>query len=225
MKKQGQIQDFLLGCGRTNKIGALWHLEFGDPPQKRELKFGDPPTNMSVPPPVVKCHRGGAFWCPSSKCQIHRSSGTRRCTAAAVSEERGQSFKEVGHFCYPTPGAGISLKPSHLIKKALRQTSRQLDVTLVEEEPTQKVQNLFRPTISKKLIAWHGLGNSRTRTQEQIKHAKALTKNFLVDLGDTAIAFTDGSALKNPGPCGAGATKLCHYQTGIGSLSMFHSSR
>ena len=106
----------------------------------------------------------------------------------------------------PPPGAGVSLKPSHLIKKALRQTSRQLDVTLVEEEPTQKVQNLFSSTLDKKLIAWHGLGNSRTRTQEQIKHAKALTTNFLIDLGDTAIAFTDGSALKNPGPCGAGAT-------------------
>ncbi len=50
------------------------------------------------------------------------------------------------------------------------------------------------------------------RTQEQIKHAKELTTNILIDLGDTAIAFTDGYALKNPGPCGAGATI---YPTGI----------
>ena len=49
-------------------------------------------------------------------------------------------------------------------------------------------------------------GNSGNRSSEQIKNAKDATASFLQLLPkDTVPVFTDGSALKNPGPCGASA--------------------
>jgi hypothetical protein len=53
---------------------------------------------------------------------------------------------------------------------------------------------------------WRNLGSSKTRTKEQeIKGRDLILQKITETTDNTAIAFTDGSCLNNPGPCGAGA--------------------
>ncbi len=59
------------------------------------------------------------------------------------------------------------------------------------------------------------LGNSKSRTAEQKMEATRLAAQYLSSLPkSTLVCFTDGSALGNPGPCGAGAII---YLNGISS--------
>jgi hypothetical protein len=53
---------------------------------------------------------------------------------------------------------------------------------------------------------WRNLGSSKTRTKEQeIKGRDLILQKITETTDNTAISFTDGSCLINPGPCGAGA--------------------
>lgn len=53
---------------------------------------------------------------------------------------------------------------------------------------------------------WKSLGSSKTRTAEQEKISREVVGSILEKCdAETAIAFTDGSCLWNPRPCGAGA--------------------
>jgi hypothetical protein len=53
---------------------------------------------------------------------------------------------------------------------------------------------------------WGKLGSSNTRTKEQeIKGRDLILQKITETTENTAIAFTDGACLNNPGPCGAGA--------------------
>ena len=65
---------------------------------------------------------------------------------------------------------------------------------------------------------WTGLGSSKSRTGEQEKLSREIIGDLIekCDAG-TVIAFTDGSCLGNPGPCGAGA---CLFPPGSGEPVM-----
>ena len=53
---------------------------------------------------------------------------------------------------------------------------------------------------------WNILGSSKSRTGEQEQMSRGIIGGMLDNCGDgTAVVFTDGSCLGNPGPCGAGA--------------------
>ena len=53
---------------------------------------------------------------------------------------------------------------------------------------------------------WSRLGLSKFRTTEQQEMAKGPVMGMMMEaLEGTMFAFTDGSCLTNPGPCGAGA--------------------
>ena len=53
---------------------------------------------------------------------------------------------------------------------------------------------------------WQNLGSSKSRSAEQEKLSRELIGNEIADCdAETAVIFTDGSCLGNPGPCGAGA--------------------
>ena len=56
------------------------------------------------------------------------------------------------------------------------------------------------------------IGNSGNRTEEQIKRAQEIAHDYLSETGNDIVVFTDGSALPNPGPCGAG---VCIYWAGL----------
>ena len=53
---------------------------------------------------------------------------------------------------------------------------------------------------------WQNLGSSKSRTKTQEVMSREIIGNIIESCDErTAIAFTDGSCLGNPGPCGAGA--------------------
>ena len=83
---------------------------------------------------------------------------------------------------------------------------------------TEKVtEPNFRASLSFNAPALHlgpKFGSTGSRTSKQQKEAREYTTNTLINLGDTPVIFTDGSALNNPGPCGAAAVI---YPEGISS--------
>jgi hypothetical protein len=61
---------------------------------------------------------------------------------------------------------------------------------------------------------WRNLESSKTRTKEQeIKGRDLILQKITETTENTAIAFTDGSCLNNPGPCGAGAIVFVEEET------------
>ena len=53
---------------------------------------------------------------------------------------------------------------------------------------------------------WNRLWSSKSRTSEQQRQVKELVLNMMMEAPEgTVFAFTDGSCLTNPGPCGPGA--------------------
>ena len=74
---------------------------------------------------------------------------------------------------------------------------------------TEKVtEPNFRASLSFNAPTLHlgpKFGSTGSRSSKQQKEAREYTTNTLLNLGDTPVIFTDGSALKNPGPCGAAA--------------------
>ena len=58
------------------------------------------------------------------------------------------------------------------------------------------------------------MGSSKTRTkEEEIKGRDLILQKITETTENTAIAFTDGSCLNNPGPCGAGAIVFVEEET------------
>ncbi len=104
----------------------------------------------------------------------------------------------------PVSTSSIST-PSDVLKSYVHcLTKRSIDVAKVEKEHICDPQEVV--CIRKETLAWSDLGNSRTRTSDQIKRAQTITKEYISGLDQNSIiAYTDGSALTNPGPCGAGA--------------------
>jgi hypothetical protein len=61
---------------------------------------------------------------------------------------------------------------------------------------------------------WKNLGSSKTRTNEhEIKGRDLILQKITETTENTAVAFTDGSCLNNPGPCGAGAIVVVKEET------------
>ena len=53
---------------------------------------------------------------------------------------------------------------------------------------------------------WSRLGSSKSRTKDQVELSKEIVGQIVNESPESSIiAFTDGSCLGNPGPCGAGA--------------------
>ena len=95
------------------------------------------------------------------------------------------------------------ITPIHKFKMASR--------SLLNFEP-QQIEPLLDETISDilrkppELVPIKSVfGKSGTRTTEQAESAKKDAENYINKAGNNIIAFTDGSALSNPGPTGAGA--------------------
>ena len=62
------------------------------------------------------------------------------------------------------------------------------------------------------VITNRDIGSSGNRTPEQQQTAQQVADELIINAGNDAIIFTDGSAMPNPGPCGAG---ICAYWAGI----------
>ena len=100
--------------------------------------------------------------------------------------------------------------PSQLMHCAIGSTAKRVDLSNIDKDPTVHVQYMYNPEIlccrsfTRTALTPFELGNANTRSKVQSNEAIAdsyidqLNKNCL-------ICFTDGSALGNPGHCGAGA--------------------
>ena len=98
------------------------------------------------------------------------------------------------------------ITPVHMLKMAIRRTLK-TDVNLsVEPLPRHTLQDLFLTPPNVVPVVTDYVGNSKNRSAEQADRATEVVCQFLTTLPSTCvIAFTDGSALTNPGPCGASA--------------------
>ena len=97
------------------------------------------------------------------------------------------------------------------------QQSTSVSISMIQPEPEYSLGDRVR-TI-KQPIYWNQLGSLKNRTTEQQEKGQAIVQQYLLEAAAPAIssiAFTDGSCLGNPGPCGAGAIVfLPDEQSGI----------
>jgi hypothetical protein len=85
----------------------------------------------------------------------------------------------------------------------------------VVHEPSYNLSSMGTTSTSRVINTWKSLGKSKNRTSIQAEQAQNITAQQLKDTNlNTIIAFTDGSALGNPVPCGAFAVL---YANGIDS--------
>ncbi len=95
------------------------------------------------------------------------------------------------------------LTPLHCIKAALRSTKCHDLIKNTETESTFKLERIraVTPTYTNEMV---GVGASGSRSEQQANKARTLCMEKIEKFkGSQPIIFTDGSALGNPGPCGA----------------------
>ena len=98
--------------------------------------------------------------------------------------------------------ASPTKSPLHTLLAVIQES--QVDVFRVETAS----QPNFRDSLAYNAPTLHlgpNFGNTMSRTAKQQTEARTFTANKLTSLGDDLVIFTDGSALNNPGPCGASA--------------------
>ena len=99
-----------------------------------------------------------------------------------------------------------TLSPMRLALTYAKEMEREtgIDFRLLEEEPEYEEGCIGMTTSAPHY--WSRLGSSKSRTNEQQQQGKELVLDMMMEAPEgTAFAFTDGSCLTNPGPCGAGA--------------------
>ena len=98
------------------------------------------------------------------------------------------------------------LTPVHMISMASRETSRHVDFTNVEQATVEKTEHVTLENFTEFKLLPDTVGSSKSRSSDQAKTARTTVINYLQSTAPhEVIAFTDGSALGNPGPCGAAA--------------------
>ena len=101
--------------------------------------------------------------------------------------------------------------PSQLMHCAIRPTSKNIDLNNIDKDPKYDPDMLCCHSFSRKAITTDNLGNANNRSKAQSDRAKYIANEYLNQINiNSLICFTDGSALGNPGPCGAGAVIYVH---------------
>ena len=101
----------------------------------------------------------------------------------------------------------VIITPIHKLQMAKRELIPNLDLGSIEKiyhETIEDVLNsLLQISAFPKCSAY--LGNSSSKTKEQVKAAHAYALKYLASKHNDTVIYTDGSALGNPGPCGSAA--------------------
>ncbi|MEW8548508.1 MAG: reverse transcriptase domain-containing protein, partial [Candidatus Thiodiazotropha sp.] len=102
-----------------------------------------------------------------------------------------------------------------LSQAAEMQQYTNISISMIQPEPAYNPGDLVRTLKHPKY--WSQLGSSKSRSTEQQEKGKGIIQQLLLEApARSSIAFTDGSCLGNPGPCGAGAViYLPDEQSGI----------
>ncbi len=104
------------------------------------------------------------------------------------------------------------MTPIHHINAVIKQLEKKEKQLLpLQTKIMPTVKDIHLPHLTNVDITEQQLGSSKSRTKEQSMLARQLTTDFITALPrSTLLAFTDGSALSNPGPCGAAAIIYVH---------------
>lgn len=106
------------------------------------------------------------------------------------------------------------LSPLHIVKSILRDigmTLEDLEANIEKSIPRVYETDKACPKVMK--IDDGTWGRSGVRTKQQANLAKETISNYVSSLSNsTLVAFTDGSALANPGPCGSAAVDKDGYE-------------
>ncbi len=104
------------------------------------------------------------------------------------------------------------ITPIHHFNSVIRQLEKKdTSILPVQRWLIPTLTDAALPTLEYINITDANLGSSKNRTQEQAKIARDITADFIKELPPSCvIAFTDGSALSNLGPCGAADVIYMH---------------
>lgn len=99
------------------------------------------------------------------------------------------------------------ITPVHKMS-ALKKEAEKFGINMINVQRAHRItkEDMTLPSLTLEKTPWSGLGNSSTRTPEQAALARSLVKDTIEHYKrreNTIVAFTDGSALMNPGPCGS----------------------
>ena len=97
------------------------------------------------------------------------------------------------------------LTPIHKYQMAQRSILKEHNITEVESAKSERLVDLHVPSLTEVKIPLENVGSSKSRSTEQSERARNIIIQDLQADNSDITAFTDGSALGNPGPCGAGA--------------------
>ena len=96
--------------------------------------------------------------------------------------------------------------PAQKMLYVIRPTARRINLSDMDRDPKYDPDLLCCRSFSRKALSLDQLGNSKTRTDEQDNKAQTVAAEYINNISkNSLICFTDGSALRNPSPCGAGA--------------------
>ncbi len=104
------------------------------------------------------------------------------------------------------------ITPIHHFNSVIRQLQKKdASILPVQRRLIPTLADTALPMLEHINITDANLGSSKNRTPEQAKTARDVTAELIKKLPSSSIiAFTDGSALSNPGPCGAAAVIFTH---------------
>ncbi len=96
--------------------------------------------------------------------------------------------------------------PVHFMKSSFYNTVKGVNMADLEKSQGYIAEHMRGRQVTRINIFGRDLGSSKSRNAEQKRESTIRAANFLGNLSNTTlVCFTDGSALGNPGPCGAGA--------------------
>ena len=106
----------------------------------------------------------------------------------------------------------------HKFKMVSRLLNKKHDLDNIEPSLNMKVENYISSKMSiSNSNKQNAFGSSNKRTEEQKSKALSSAIGYISKTGEDIVAFTDGSALSNPGPCGAGAAVFWNGVRGVPS--------
>ncbi|MEO1006661.1 MAG: ribonuclease H family protein, partial [Cyanobacteria bacterium J06638_38] len=100
---------------------------------------------------------------------------------------------------------GKNINQLHILRNTLKRYPHQESLTNIEQEQGDSLLRLTQRCAESEECTL-GLGTAGTRNSEQTSRAKTAAEQYISQIPIGAVIFyTDGSALGNPGPCGAAA--------------------
>ena len=110
------------------------------------------------------------------------------------------------------------ITPIHKLSMVLRTIPSDINISNVEKQLHISITSCLAPKATGIDYTPGIFGSSGTRSSYQAEAALKTAKYYLANTKGDIVAFTDGSALGNPGPCGAGSAIFWKGMDSIPSL-------